>query len=352
MVVVSLVSCNLDARSGLWARELALARGKATDCRWRLLFFAPSLRCSSALGVVLDRMEAVGTASPELVDVTDRRVEWMPWPGSLGRYGGGAGLRHCDPILAVTPPATTAAADRSSAHRAEIVAAARAALRDHAAAPQVAGCELPTAPAEGEGSWSWSSALLVLPRLADADDGVHNLFCQPWLFEEFIASSAGAANEEGKSSWPLIGLVEAKGVTSAEAEPAWVGQGGQLRPADQHCHLVGDPPIELEPGVFFTPEAEWLIGADMAKLTLAPGRPCCSALAACVEASPDGSSYRALLLRIVALDEPLAAAATRAIADVSGAAADEMLGRVAAALLEAGAMDEAEAEALANWRGD
>ena len=56
------------------------------------------------------------------------------------------------------------------------------------------------------------SQLLFLPRgevqeLDGSGGAVHNLFCQPFLFADFIAASAGVANEEGSSRWPLIGCV-------------------------------------------------------------------------------------------------------------------------------------------------
>jgi hypothetical protein len=308
---------------------------------------------------------ADGAPSPaaELTDVTDRRVEWMPWPSFLGLYGGGAGLRHRDPIFAVTASGDTSAGaaertPRREAQRAEIVAAALRALHSHATTPKVAGCELPSGPLDGadEGNWSWSSALVVTARLPDATDGVHNLFCQPWLFEQFIAASPGLANEEGKSAWPLLGLFDSNGIVSMDDESTWVGHGGELRPADQHCHLVGDPPVELEPGMFFTPEPEWLIGADMGKLGLAADKPCCSALVACVQASADGGEFRCLLLRLLVLDTPHATAATSAILDMSvsevGTTVASKLARVAQALREAGGLDAAEEASLARWRGD
>lgn len=308
-------------------------------------------------------MEAAAAASEtELTDVTDRRVAWMPWPSMIGRYGGGAGLRHCEPILAVTARSASPTPP-NAARRAEVVAAAQRAVHSHAVAPQVAGCELPRAlPDEGEGgSWSWSSAMVVTTRLPSAEDGVHNLFCHPWLFEEYIATSAELPNEEGKSVWPLMGLFDAEGIVSADdADSAtWLGHAGELRPADQHCHLVGDPPIELEPGMFFTPEPEWLIGADMGKLALAEDQPCCSALVACVQVSPDGRECRCLLLRLVVLDTGLATAATSAIMAKDTLESPEVgtttagkLARLASALREAGALDAAQESNLAGWRGD
>ena len=299
----------------------------------------------------------------ELTDVTDRRVAWMPWPSMVGRYGGGAGLSHCEPILAVTARSATTTTPRRAAQRAEVVAAAQRAVHSHAVAPQVAGCQLPSVlPEEGEDSWAWSSALVVTTRLPGADNGVHNLFFQPWLFDEYIATSAGLANEEGKSAWPLMGLFDATGIVSVdEADSAtWLGHGGELRPADQHCHLVGDPPIELEPDVFFTPEPEWLIGADMGKFALAEDQLCCSALVACVQVSADGRECRCLLLRLLVLDRALATAATSAILGKGTPESPEQvdttaagkLARVASALRKAGALDAAQEASLAGWRGD
>jgi hypothetical protein len=110
--------------------------------------------------------------------------------------------------------------------------------------------------------------------------------------------------------------------------------------------------------MFFTPEPEWLIGADMGKLTLAADKPCCSALVACVQVSADGGEYRCLLLRLLVLDTPHAAAASSAILDTGASevgtttTTTETLARVALALRESGALDAAEEASLAGWRGD
>ena len=137
----------------------------------------------------------------------------------------------------------------------------------------------------------------------------------------------------------------------------WIGHSGELRPADQHCHLVGDPPVELEPGMFFTPEAEWLIGADMAQLAFVAEQPFCTALVACVEVSADGRKCRCLLTRLLVLDKPLATAVTTAIVEAPGApeadtTAAGKLAQVASALREAGVLDATEEANLAGWRGD
>lgn len=226
--------------------------------------------------------EVLGSAVPlspaaALVDCAKQRVAgWMPFPAFIGRYGGGAGLKHRDPVLSVI--AAGGSGDLTDLRR-RVMAGVRAALLEHHANPMVAGCELPQYPeGEGEGvSWSWASALVVQPRLSPevgADEGVHNLFCQPWLFDDFIASSAGVANEEGRSAWPLIGVFDAGGhddddASGVAAPPArdapdgagigWAGYSSgpvrsssseaeaddaavavELRPADQHCHLVGE----------------------------------------------------------------------------------------------------------------
>ena len=235
------------------------------------------------------------------------------------------------------------------------------------------------------------SQLLFLPRdeaqeLDGSGGAVHNLFCQPFLFADFIAASAGVANEEGSSRWPLIGCVppslrprrlaavpvahlrklcrvecdgaprrlfETCGITEPPPEHAtqYCGVGGTLRPADQHCHLVGDPPIELEPGMFFAPEPEWLIGADMARMGLEVARPVCTAVAACVEVGGEGAC-RCLLARMVVVD----ALAVAALGGLVGAAGDEppfaRLEAAAGALRGAGLLDDGAAAALAAWRGD
>ena len=68
-----------------------------------------------------------------------------------GRYGGGAGLTHRDPLLSLAWERNSALPD--SELRGQVAAAAEAAVRDHARAPQVEGCTLP--PTLEGATWEW-----------------------------------------------------------------------------------------------------------------------------------------------------------------------------------------------------
>ena len=79
---------------------------------------------------------------------------------------------------------------------------------------------------------------------------MHNLFCQPFLFADFIAASAGVANEEGSSRWPLIGCVPPSlrprrlaAVQVAHLRKLYpVECGGALRRLFETCGITEPPP--------------------------------------------------------------------------------------------------------------
>lgn len=160
-------------------------------------------------------------------------------------------------------------------------------------------------------SITWSVSIVIThPVSGGAENKPWNLFHQRWLVEKELQMDPA---RKGISCWPLVGLYSASGfVAAGPAEDVAVIGMEQLKPADQHVHLVEEVMCvfcvlfltgsdfirysELEAGQFLELK-DWHLGSDMSRFRLAnPRPPICTAYAVCASLESRRIEVRQLTL--------------------------------------------------------